>query len=144
MRGLEPSTSSLFEHRFDIDSDVNFITNHNPAAIHWVLPTNAKVLSINLRSSDKTRPRLRPLVHSVLPPRRWPLTQIADMQSGLAGNSADGQIASDGIVVFTFNLNFISHESNFGIAIHVKKICAAQMVITFLNTRPEFAGVDQH
>lgn len=68
-----PKESSVFQYRFNIDGDIDLVPDDNPAAVHCVLPTDSKVLTIDLGGSYKTRARIRPFVNSILPPGRFPL-----------------------------------------------------------------------
>src|SRR2546428_3681054 len=88
-------SSLVFQNRFHIDGDVDLIPDYDAAAIHHVLPANAKILTIDLGSSHETRARLWSLVNSIFPPRSLPLSQVADIQTGRARNSADCQITCD-------------------------------------------------
>jgi hypothetical protein len=41
----------VFKYRFNIDDDIYFITDENTAAIHCILPTDSKILTIDPRGS---------------------------------------------------------------------------------------------
>src|SRR5712671_7247870 len=88
---LSPSSigSTTFKYGFNIDRDIDFITHDNPASVHRILPADAKVLAIDPRRSEKTRARLRSLVDSIFPPRRLPLSQVADVQDGAVGHATN-------------------------------------------------------
>ena len=81
--------TSIFKHGLGIDDDIDFIPHDNPAAVHSALPTDAKILAIDPRGSEKTRARLGSLVDSVFPPGRLPLSEVGDVQSGFAGNATN-------------------------------------------------------
>ena len=43
--------SRVFKYRFNIDGDIDFVPDDNPAAVHCILPANSKVLTIDLSGS---------------------------------------------------------------------------------------------
>src|SRR2546428_11880020 len=97
-------SSLVFQNRFHIDGDVDLIPDYDAAAIHHVLPTNAKILTIDLSSSHETRARLWSLVNSIFPPGSLPLPQVAHVEADLPSDSANCQIAGHGIVMLAFYL----------------------------------------
>src|SRR5207237_3419670 len=113
-----------------------------PAAVHRILPTDSKVLTIDLSVSQETRARARSLVNSVFPPGRQPLSQIADIQGGFARNSSNGQISRDCEVVLAFELNLIARKGDLRIMVHIKKVCASQVVVTLFHSRPDSPDIN--
>src|SRR5260370_23276506 len=90
-RSVEETTLSslVFQNRYDVDGDIDFIPDNDTAAIHRILPANLKVLTIDFSGRYKTRAHFRPLVNSIFPPGRLPLSQLADIQTNRARNTAD-------------------------------------------------------
>src|SRR2546425_6205201 len=118
-------SSLVFQNCFPIDGDIDFISDYDAAAIHHVLPANAKILTIDLSSSHETRARLWSLVNSIFPPGSLPLSQVVDIQTGRARNSADCQITCDREVMLAFYLNLIALEGDLGMMLDIKKVRAA-------------------
>src|SRR5437588_6643252 len=79
-------SSLVCQNRFRVDGDIDFIADYDTAAIDRILPTHAKILTIDLSSSHETRARLRPLVNSIFPPGSLLVPQIADIHTGRARN----------------------------------------------------------
>src|SRR5258708_6151673 len=111
----------LFQDRFSVDGDIDFITDNDSAAVHCILPTNSKVLAIDLSGSQKTRARPWPLINSILPPGRQPLSQVAYVQRGFTSNSTNCQISRDRKVVLALELNLIARKGDLRMMIHIKK-----------------------
>jgi hypothetical protein len=59
--GTGRAASSLFKNSFNIDRDIDFITDDNPAAVHCILPADSKVLTIDLTGRQKPARVLGPL-----------------------------------------------------------------------------------
>src|SRR5258708_12321896 len=100
-------TRFLFQDRFNVNGDIDFITDNDSAAVNCILPTNSKVVAIDLSGSQKTRARPWPLIDSVLPPGRQPLSQVAYIQRAFTSNPPTGQISSTRKAFPTLPLHFI-------------------------------------
>src|SRR5437773_313563 len=139
-----PEESSVFQNRFNIDGDIDLVSDDNPAAVHCVLPTDSKVLTIDPGSGYKTRACFRPLVNSIFPPGRFPLPQIAYVQAHWPSDSANCQIAGHGIVMLAFYLYLITLKANLRMVLDIKKVRAPQMVVAFLYSGPNVPGINLH
>src|SRR6266850_4562014 len=124
-----PRLPELLQHRGRYRSHYRPQSRRDPP----YLASDSKVLTINLSRGQKTRARLGSLVESILPPGRLPLSKVADVQCSFASNSPDSQISGNCKVVLAFDLHLVALEGDLRMVLHIKKVCAAQMVVAFLH-----------
>src|SRR5262245_27950323 len=98
-------------------------------------------MAIDRGFCQEARAGLRSLVDAIFPPGCIPLTQVANLQRGLASHSTDRQVSGDQIVMIADGLYLAALESDVGMMIYIQKVRAAQVGVTVRLSGPKSAGL---
>src|SRR2546427_3935402 len=82
-------------NRLCVNRDENLMPHDDTPACERAVPTHAEVVTVDMGRGRKACPDLGTLIDPILPPRRLPLAQVADVQHHRFGDTSDGEVAGD-------------------------------------------------
>src|SRR6266851_6234794 len=77
--------------RLHVNPDDNLVADNNATVFQLPVPTDLKVMAVNVCLAHKADPRHGPGVAGIGPIGRSPLTQVMHVQDNRAADAADGQ-----------------------------------------------------
>ena len=100
-------------------------------------------MTVDLGFSYEASACLRPLVNTIFPKRRRPLSQVRDIEHHRARDASNREITSERIVMISDHLNLIAPKRYLWMVLGVQKIGAPQVSIPIGVAAPNAFRVDR-
>src|SRR6267378_4201284 len=111
-------------------------------ACERAVPTHPEVVTVDMSRGHKASPDLGTLVDPVLPPRRLPLAQVADVQHHRLRDTPDTEVAGDKGLIRTPDADCGAREPDLRKVLYIEEVRAAEVNISVWFPAPETPRVD--